>query len=100
MVNITQDGEDLLGYNPLKEYPLFGHKDIVIDNIEYTIKKCYVKNNKIYLKLLNKKTRLIKEFNVVEISSNLYTQKNHKFITLYNSIKNVVNKYINKIHRK
>lgn len=75
-------------------------KIIVINNIEYTIKKCYTENNKIYLKLLNKKTRRINEFSVVQITSNLHTPKNHKFITLYNSIKNVVNKYINKIHRK
>lgn len=100
MVNITQDGEHLLGYNPLKEYPLFGHKKITINGNEYVIRKCYVLNNKIHLKLFNKNTQEIEEFSVVQITNDLTTQKKPKFITLYNSIKNVVNKYINKIHRK
>jgi len=100
MVNITQEGEELLGYNPLKEYPLFGHKKITINGNEYVIRKCYVLNNKIHLKLFNKNTQEIEEFSVVQLTNDLTTQNKPNSITLYNSIKTFINKYIKKPNKK
>ena len=92
MVNITQEAEE--------QRVAYKQKDITICNKEFHIKKCYVVDNKIHLKLLNKKTQEIEEFSVVEITSDLTTQKKPNYITLYNSIKTFINKYIKKPNKK
>ena len=99
MVNITHETEEnnftlSSGYDPLKSYPLFGNKEMKFLDEKYIIKKCYVKNNKIYLLSVNKKTRKKKLFSVNKITDENSIKKASVFKRISYSIKNLISKYI------
>jgi hypothetical protein len=96
MVNITQEGEDILDYNYHKEYPLFGHKNIRINKELFIIRKCFVENNEIIIKLQSKKTGDIKDYLVTEFTPKRVRAYKPVKNNLYSAIKKLVNKYIKK----
>tara|TARA_R110000787_G_scaffold148377_1_gene262315 strand:+ start:306 stop:650 length:345 start_codon:yes stop_codon:yes gene_type:complete len=99
MVNITQEAEAQREFLH-NQFVNCREKDITICNEKFTILICYVVDNKINLKLLNKNTQEIEDFSVVQITNDLTTQKKPNSITLYNSIKTFINKYIKKPNKK
>jgi len=94
MVNITQEAHEISAMNKVKSQPLLSNKNITINDEEFTIRKYYVKHNKIFLVMYNKKTRKRSLFSVVKIIDENSVKKDSKIKRIYYSIKNIVLKYI------
>ena len=80
--------------NTRKTKPILGKKNITINNENYVIRNTYVEHNKIYIICVNKKTQKRKVFSIVQLTDENSIKKTGKFFSIFNSIKNLVNKYI------
>jgi len=67
---------------------------ITILHKEYLVKKVYIKDNRIYLNLYNKKNKQIKVFSVDKFTDENSIKKPHFLSLFYARIKFVILKYI------